>query len=245
MKIFLDWVTSLNLRVKKASFIVENTFKTLSICNLMISHAQDNNLKISLSTLLKKDLATDLWLDAVYYSGGKKRKVKHIIDRLKRDNVEVITCSGNTALAREEFYRVHYLSAIKKGFERNNIYNQSALNAVETIFSQDSAGISRSFFAIIDGVLLSCLNIVFLGSECYLRKLAFNQHPSYKDPGSSYYAMMKASEWAKSQGLLTFNLSIARLSTDPKTSRLRQYKSRFGNQVVPLYEFSETRNGQL
>ncbi len=245
IKIFFDWLASLNLCIKKASFLAENTFERLSTCNQIFDYAQTNNLRISLSTLLKKELTNDLWLDAVYHSGGKKRKVKHIVDRVKRDNVNVITCSGNTAIAREEMYRVHYLSAINQGFERNKIYNQSAFNAVESIFSQDRAGISRSFFTVIDDVLLSCLNIVILGTECYLRKLAFNQHSHYRDPGSSYYAMMKAAEWAKSQGLATFNLSIVRLSTDLKTSRLRQYKSRFGKKIVPLYELSEIKNDQL
>ncbi|CAI0941965.1 hypothetical protein [Serratia quinivorans] len=238
VKIFFEWLISLNLSIKKASFIADSTFDTLSICNQLCYYAQEMSLRISLSTLVKKELTADLWLDALYYSGGKKRKIKHIIDRVKRDNVDIITCSGDTVSEREEMYRVHYLNAIKQGFEKNNIYNQSALNAIESIISQDSAGISRSFFSVIDGVLLSCLNIVVLGNECYLRKLALNHHPHYKDPGSSYYAMMEAAEWAKSQGLRAFNLSIARLSEDPKTSRLRQYKSRFGKIIVPIYELS-------
>ncbi|HFS0184478.1 hypothetical protein ACU611_08490 [Klebsiella aerogenes] len=241
VKKFFEWLSSLNLSINKASFTADDTFETLSLCNHLCYYAQELSLKISLSTLIKKDLTTDLWLDAVYYSGGKKRKIKHIIDRVKRDNVDIITCSENMVYARDELYRVHYLNAIQQGYERNKIYDQSALNAIESIILQDNAGISRSFFTVIDGVILSCLNIVILGSECYLRKLAINHRSNYKDPGSSYYAMMAAAEWAKSQGLSTFNLSIARLSEEPKTSRLRQYKSRFGKKIVPLYELKSDK----
>lgn len=236
VKIFFEWLIALNLKIKKASFVADNNFEALSVCNQLCHAAQSNNLNISLSTLIKKELTADLWHDAIYYSGGKKRKIKYIVDRVKHDRVEIITCSGEDVYSREEMYRLHYLDAITQGYERNEIYSQSALNAVETIFSQDRAGISRSFFSVLDGALLSCLNVVVLGSECYLRKLALNRHPYYKDPGSSYYAMMTAAEWGQSLGLRTFNLSIARLSEDPKTSQIRQYKSRFGKRIIPLYE---------
>lgn len=238
INLFFEWVLSLKLRIKKANFTMNNSLHSLSMANQFMTAVHSNGLRMTLSSLIKKDLTSDIWLDAFYFSGGKKRKINNIIERVKREGVSIVSYSGDAVSSVEGFYREHYCKAILQGYERNLIQNQSAQNAVDVIINQDRMGISRSFFALNDEDVLCCLNLVKIGNECYLRKLAFNRQSGYKDPGSSYYAMMTAAEWGRSLGLHTLNLSIARLSEDDKTCNIRRYKNRFGKMIVPLYELT-------
>jgi hypothetical protein len=187
--------------------------------------------------MIKKDLTDDIWDSAMYCSGGKKRKTKHIVSKAIKDGIKVFSNSYETPIDQEKLYVDYYAHLIEQGFTRNDVSGQSALGAALSIMEQDRAGLSKTFFAFHNENLLACLNFAKAGSEVYLRKLAHAGNMHGKSTGATYYAMMAAAEWAKSESFATFNITNVRLGMDEKVKKLRQYKTRFGGEVIPIYEF--------
>ncbi|MDE9541066.1 hypothetical protein [Xenorhabdus bovienii] len=239
MELFCEWVISQSFKIVNASTPELNNFQSLYISNKIISLTNVLPIEISLSAVIKKELTGDIWDETGYRSGGKKRKLKTIINRVIKDGIKVISDPDDYPYDSKEMYLKFYAKLLSDGYEYNNISGQDAFKAAEILMLQDRLGHSKTFFAFNHNVLVCCMNFAIMGNEIYLRKLAINRE--VKDSGASYYTMMVVAEWAKSHNFKTLNLTTTRLTLHGKDKNLRQYKSRFGGKVYPIYELSTNK----
>lgn len=234
VELFLGWLCDLKVRVRNAACLELNSVRSISVCNELLVNAARYRIEPSMAIMVKKSLTQDIWENATYRSGGKKRKTRHIVTRAGKDGISI--CAGIEEYTgdHERLYLDHYRSLIEQGYERNQVTNQDALGACRLLMMQDQQNSSKTFFAFKQDELMACLNFATVGSEAYLRKLAHNTASS----GATYMAMMSAAQWAQTRGLTTLNLTNVRLGMDEKVRNIRQYKTRFGGEVIPIYEFS-------
>lgn len=231
---FVAWVRSLGCRIRSTTVQELSSLDAMLVCSELLAHTRAAGIDDSLAAMVKKELDGDLWENAVYRSGGRKRKTRAIVDKSLREGVVIASGVEELPFGAEEAYLGHYRRLMDAGFARNEIDGQDSSATAKAFMVQDARGASRTFFALSGKEVVACLNFAISGSEAYLRKLA---HAG--SSGATYQAMMAAAEWAQSQGLRTLNLTKIRLTADQKTRNLRQYKTRFGGTVHPIAELSE------
>ncbi|MCA6221530.1 hypothetical protein [Photorhabdus antumapuensis] len=239
---FLRWITQFGFPIRNASCIEMTSLQAILTSNEILNHAGQYNITSTLATLIKIRLDCNIWEQAIYRTGGKKRKIKNLVLKSVRDGVEVSSSSEFLPQEESVLYMEKYKALMERGFQRNAITQQDASGACKILLSQDKKGDSKTFFAFKGKDVLACLNFAIIGSEAYLRKLVYDDRSYLSNSGVTYHAMMTAAEWAQSQKLKTLNLTSVRLSKDDKTRRMRQYKTRFGGTILPIYEFSSLKN---